>query len=111
MIGVYQVNKVAHFVLIIAEPIYNEENALKAKTEAFGKYSLELINEHRATLGTNLPTLEWSSDLFEVAYAHAKDISDGKTDVAKLPDADLEQKIQVTLSDVTNFVEEVKIGS
>ena len=75
-IGVYQMNKVAHFVMITGVPISDDEKALKAKSEAFGKYAFELINEYRAGVeGTNLAAIEWSQDLFDVAYAHAKDIS------------------------------------
>ena len=91
--------------MITGVPISSAEKALKAKTEAFGKYALELINEHRyGVQGKDLAAIEWSQDLFEVAYSHAKDISDGKAALQKLPDVTLKQNIQATsLSSVTNF--------
>lgn len=48
-----------------------------------------------------------------MAYAHAKDISDGKSSLAAYPDATLKSNIQAkpSLSDVTVFFEDVSKGN
>ena len=57
--------------------INDVERAKETTAEAYGKYALELINENRATPGIDLPALQWNQDLFDLAFTHIKDISNG----------------------------------
>ena len=94
--------------MIVAKPIKNEAEALQLQSEAFGKYGIELINEHRATL--NLAAIEWNQELHDLAFNYSKDmISDGKdANLVALPTDQRLKSIQSVLPDVTSFKESVK---
>lgn len=75
-IGVYQQGDQAYFTLLRAMPIKIKVDALNAKSYAFGKKGIELINSHRSS-EMNLPPLTWDEKLYEFAFNRSKDILEG----------------------------------
>ena len=94
-IGIYQKDKVAYFTMISAVEEINQEKADKLKSETVGKFALDMVNEHRATL--ELTKIEWNDDLHNLAYLQSKDITENdKAAVAPANDVRL-ANIQETI--------------